>query len=641
MLQKMLKAKRIALTVILLLSAISIVFMPKSIPIAEAASDDVTKPMEFYFHYVDIPVTVAGLQTKYIMNTTQWFSFLTQQEAHANSFYKSIGQPKIAVDFYLYPNFAGPATINGTWQVFIWVNSSAYKPAGFDLQFKETTIGGVTLWDSGPLSPTVTSTIGSYVDVPVYNYNLSTPLVHSFSPDTTLLVEVTVNAGSSADTRIWYDSPGFPSKAILPLQDYAKPVSVKTYDANRTETNMYSVFWNESQRRVIVQANVSDPLGGYDIYMVNATILAPAEQPVLSNVNMTRSTNGFWETKYWHLYEAEWQYPSTAMSGNYTVMITVVDYNGYYHFLDQGTFGPHIESAYHTFSIGIQYPVQIRTIDTHNQILVNANVRAVSADVVLASGYTNSSGWWTSALWAGYYNITVFWQGVEVAKELVGITNQSSFTIPCQVYYPAFKIVDDVDTPLPEAEVYVTSPNGTTTVPPLYTAQDGYVNLTQASGGSYEFVILWKGVTVKDTTLTVNSDGPYSINTAVYQFTVVVLGSDRAVVSGAYVIVYTQSGVGYGLEITDAAGQAVFRLPKGTYRIDIRFSSIYWLTAVTSQKSEPSKLISSSSTLTMILDDYPPAVWTTLGFWLLIVCSVTPVLAIVFVLYKKGKIFAR
>jgi len=107
------------------------------------------------------------------------------------------------------------------------------------------------------------------------------------------------------------------------------------------------------------------------------------------------------------------------------------------------------------------------------------------------------------------------------------------------------------------------------------------------------------------------------------------------------VIVYTQSGVGYGLEITDAAGQAVFRLPKGTYKIDVRYSSIYWLMAVTSQASEPSKLITSSDTLNIILDGFPPAVWTALGFWLLIVGLAAPVIAAVFVLYKKGKILVR
>jgi hypothetical protein len=611
-------------------------------PLVKASpSNPITKPMEFYFHYVERPVTVAGLETKYVMNTTRWFKFLTQEEAHANSFYKPTGLPKIVIDFYLYPNFAGQASINGSWQVFIWVNSSAYTPVEFALEFREITLGGVTLWDSGLLSPVVTSTIGEYVDVPVYSYNLSVPLAHSFNADTTLQVEITINTGASADARIWYDSPLYPSKVILPVQDYARPLSVETYNANRTRTTVYSVFWNESQRKVIVQANVTDPFGGYDIYMVNATILNPGGQPVLSDVNMTRTTDSFWKTKYSLLYEVEWLYPSTAMSGNYTVMVTVIDYNGFYHYQNTGSFEPFIEGANVTFSIGVQYPVQVKTIDAHNKILPNATVKAMSGDVVLASGYTNSSGWWNIGLWAGHYNITVFWYGVEVAMEPVQVANQSSFVIQCRVYYPSFRVVDDVKSPLAEAEVYITSPNGTTTMPPLYTAQDGYINLTQAPGGIYRFVILWKGVTVKDEEVTVDSDGPYTLSTEVYQLTVRVLGKDGAPVSGAYVIVYTQSGVGYGLEITDSAGQAAFRLPKGTYKVDVRFSSVYWLTTTASQVSEPSKLIDSSDTMTVILEDFPPAIWTTLGFWIVIVCSIIPVVLAFLFIYKRGRIFTR
>src|SRR3990170_5171392 len=71
---------------------------------AAASYTGTAKPMEFYLHYLDTPVNVAGIQSKYVINSTQWFRFQTQQEAYANSFYKSIGQPKIAVDFYLYPN---------------------------------------------------------------------------------------------------------------------------------------------------------------------------------------------------------------------------------------------------------------------------------------------------------------------------------------------------------------------------------------------------------------------------------------------------------------------------------------------------------------------------------------------------------
>jgi len=635
----MLKKHRAASTSLLLIFMSSACFALSGVAYVEVAGayTGVAKPMEFYLHYIDAPVYVAGLETKHIMNTTKFFKFLTQEQAYANSFYKSVGQPKVVIDFYLCPNLAGPVSIDGSWQVFIWVNSSAYKPSDFNLQFKEVTVGGATLWDSGLLNPTVTSSIGRYIDVPVYNYNLSTPLTHTFNANTTLLVEVTVNAGASADTRIWYDSPLYPSKVILPLEDYARPISVKTYDANYTETYVFSVFWNESQRKVIVQANVTDPLGGYDVYMVNVTIRNPEGQAVLNGATMTRITDSMWKTRYSHIYEAVWPYSHTAMSGTYTVEVSVVDNNGYHHQLNYGVFDPHVEYGYQDFSIGVQYQVQIRTIDTHNQSLADAEVRAVSDGVTLAQGHTNASGWWEKGLWAGYYNITVYWYETEVAKEPIQVTEASNFTVQCKIYYPSFKIVDDVNETLPESEVYVKSPNGTTSFPPFYTNSAGFINLTQVPNGNYTLTILWKGIIVQNTTLNVDSDGPFTIKTHVYKLTVKVLGNNVAPVQGAYVIIYTQSGFGYGFELSDATGQTTFKLPEGTYKIDVRFSSVYWLSIVTASATNPSYTINSSGPLTITLTDFPPPIWTTLGFMLLILLFLLAVIIAVFMVLRHRK----
>jgi hypothetical protein len=176
--------------------------------------------------------------------------------------------------------------------VFIWANASAYKPATFAIEFKEITVGSDVLWDSGALNPTVTSSIGAYVDVPVYNYNLSVPLTHIFNANTTLLVEVEVNAGSAANTRIWFDSPLYPSKVILPAENYARPFWVKTYSVDNSETNLFYYNASESERIVIAHANVTDPFGGYDIYRVNMTIIDPEGNPVINNIEMTRMSDG-------------------------------------------------------------------------------------------------------------------------------------------------------------------------------------------------------------------------------------------------------------------------------------------------------------------------------------------------------------
>jgi len=511
--------------------------------------------MQFYFHYLDNPVAVGGVETKYVMNTTRQFGFSTQQEAQENSFFKAVGLPKIEVDFYLYPNLAGPVTIDGSWQVYLWVNGSAYKPTGFALYFKEIALGGNTLWDSGVINPTITSTIGGYIDVPVYNYNLSTTLTHTFGAGSTVFVGVEVNAGSSADTRIWYDSELYPSKIILPAKDYARPYQVKTYAYDNSETNLFHYNWSESQRIVTIRANVTDPFGGYDINRVGMTILDPAGNSVVNDVSMMRASNGQWETAFSHMFEANYTYASTAQRGNYTVIVTVIDNNGYYRDLDTGSAEPFVEQYTHVFSIGV-----IVYVD------------------------------------------------------------------------PAFQMVDDVGDPLPNAQVYVKWPNGTRDILPRYTSANGFINFTDVPIANYEFTVLWKDVLVKQITVDVSSNGPYVIKTEVYRLAVGLLGSDGNTINGAYVIAYTKSGVGYGLSITDEEGQAIFKLPKGTYDLEAHYRGDYWLTMITAKANETDVILDASKSITMTMTTFPPALWTTIGFWIVVAAIIAVVLVVI---YKK------
>ena len=542
-----------AICALLLISSIATGNMTRTVNAAPSYTG-VAKPMQFYFHYRETPVTVAGLETKYVIDTSREFSFSTQQQAFTNSFFKPVGLPKIEVDFYLYPNLAGPVTISGSWQTFIWINGSAYKPTGFTLQFKEITINGETLWESGLINPTVTSSVGEYIDVPVYNYNLSTSLTHTFGAGTTIFVGIEVNAGSAADTRIWYDSELYPSKIILPAKDYARPIEVKTYTYDNQESTMFYYNWSQSQRIVNVRANLTDPFGGYDIYRVNMTILDPAGDPVVDDQSMSRTSNGQWETGFSHLFEANYTYPSTAQRGNYTVIVSVIDNNGYYRSLDTTEAEPFIEHYTHIFSIGI--------------IL--------------------------------YFD-------------------------------PAFQIVDDMGDPLPNAQVYVKWPNGSRDILPRYASVNGFINFTDLPSANYEFTILWKDVLVKQITVDVASNGPYVIKTDVYQLTVEVLGNDQSTVHGAYVIVYTRSGVGCGLSISNETGQAIFKLPKGIYDVEAYYSGEYWLRVFTATANETGINVDTSRSIAITLAEFPPPIWATTGFWLILI----PILVIIGIVAYK------
>jgi len=270
--------------------------------------------------------------------------------------------------------------------------------------------------------------------------------------------------------------------------------------------------------------------------------------------NMERVSNGQWETGFSHVFEANYTYPSSAQRGNYTVIVSVVDNNGYYRILETGKAEPFIEQFTHGFSIGV-----ILYLD------------------------------------------------------------------------PAFQIVDDVGDPLPNAQIYVKWPNGSRDYLPRYTSENGFVNFTDVPSANYEFTIFWKDVLVKQTVVDVVSNGPYLIVTDVYQLTVEVLGNDQSSVFGAYVIVYTQSGVGFGLSVSNETGQAVFKLPKGVYDIEAHYSGEYWLKAFTTMSNETEVNLDATRSKTIILADFPPPIWTTTGFWLLLI----PILIIVFIVVYK------
>jgi hypothetical protein len=341
---------------------------------------------------------------------------------------------------------------------------------------------------------------------------------------------------------------------VLPAKDYARPADVKTYSYENKATNLFHYNWSTNQRIVIIRANVTDPFGGYDVYRVNVTVLDPSGNPVLKDIAMARTLYNQWETSYSHMFEANYTYASTAERGGYTVLVSVVDNNGYYKNLDTGSSLPFIEHYTHNFSIG--------------EIL--------------------------------YYN-------------------------------PSFQMVDDVGDPLPNAQVYVKWPNGTRDTLPRYTSVNGFINFTGLPTANYEFTVFWKDVLVKQTTIELDSDGPYVIKTEVYQLTVEVQGSDESTVDGAYVIAYTQTGLGYGLSITDEAGQAVFKLPRGTYDIEAHYSGAYWLSEIRTTANKTDVEVNSSKSETITLSGYPPALWTTVGFWLILI----PILAIAaFIVYR-------
>lgn len=289
-------------------------------------------------------MSVGGIQTNYVLNSTSRFDFQTQLAAKQNSIYKNTGLASVVIDFYAYPNLAGPATLNGTWQVFLSANSSGYHPTIFNMRFREFPLGsGTATYDSGQINPIVTSSIGAYLDVPVYSYNLTTPtaLGHTFAQGSTIDLSVTVNDGAAADSRIWYDSPSFPSKVILPVVNPGEPAKIWTAD---TTGAARSTFPTQSQT-VMISANVTDPFGGYDVNatavgtkgaLVTLSLTGPSGSTLVNGQRMTQLTGGVAVLN--NLFQSNVSISGTA--GNYIATVSSTDNSG------------NLEQLSYTFAVG-------------------------------------------------------------------------------------------------------------------------------------------------------------------------------------------------------------------------------------------------------------------------------------------------
>ncbi len=599
-------------------------------PGAAASQNPNAKNVTFYWHYSATPESVGGIQTHYVLNTTSKFDYPTQLLAKQNSFYKPSGLPSITVDFFVYPNLAGPVRVNGTWQVFLWANSSANTPTTFNIEFREYQLGsGTPTYDSGLITPIVTSPIGKYLDVPVYSYNLTTPtvLAHTFAQGSTIDVSVAVNSGAASDSRIWFDSSIYPSKVILPAVDRGHPAEIWTEDSTGFVT---SAFTATAGLKVLVNANVTDPFGGYDVNatatgskntMATLTITAPNGTIIVSGQRMTLMSGGLLALN--NLLQYNLTLP-LGMPGQYSVLVSSTDNSGN---LEQLTF---------TFTLGQTHNLGVYIVDSKSRPLPGSILTVWSGSFQVFSGIASSSGTVNGTLVSANYTMRVSWQGVTVYQSTVSFAANTNLILVTAVYDPTMLVVDGTGAPLSGALVSITHPNGTVLPGWQTTGVNGNLSLSRAPGGGWGFTVLWKTVNVYSGTVQIRSNGAYTIKTMVYQYTVTVDDTAGHPVQGAYVVLYNNYGVVYDFKATDASGSVTLRVPVGTYTVVGLYSTTYLYTPVTASANKTSVVINSSGSLTLTLTGYPPSIISTSAF-LLLVLAIIGGAAVVFVTYLVMK----
>jgi hypothetical protein len=139
-----------------------------------------------------------------------------------------------------------------------------------------------------------------------------------------LQLVVNVSGNSNAlGVDIYYNSAAMNSRVVLPTDTYVNVEWVRTYNATGSEQYDF-----QAGDAVEVRANVSDPLGIYDIAGATVTVTSPNGSLIVDNQPMAMFLEDPSALQGWRIYNYSFALGLAAEGGKYTVEVTAYESNG-------------------------------------------------------------------------------------------------------------------------------------------------------------------------------------------------------------------------------------------------------------------------------------------------------------------------
>lgn len=228
-----------------------------------------------YFHGLNAPVSVNGLNVWSIFNTTTLWTAQAEPS----------GVQTLDVVWTMYPALAGDLKLNGQYSVSLYIKAN------------DTATGSQLQTWLYMRSPTGTETSLRYAGTTINvgtTYQLFTITSSAVSQTVpagyTLRLEAMVNLTGAYTFYIAYGSATYPSKITLPLEDH---VTIAT------SSDKDKVL---GQDTILFTVKVKDALGGYDLHTPTVTIRDSGNVARKSNAQTTAYSVG--DTQY----ENTWTY---------------------------------------------------------------------------------------------------------------------------------------------------------------------------------------------------------------------------------------------------------------------------------------------------------------------------------------------
>ena len=257
-----------------------------------AIHDDVTLTTEtpqpptvqktFYLHEVSL-------------NTTQ-----------PNSESPTLIQPNSLYSWQQIPPFADDFNVVGTIKISLWLNSSSTSTHDVTVSLIYT--NGITSYTLG--SQTKTVSLSSTPELVIFNITLTS---QTSIPKGNYLIMRLENTQTTDNIYVFHNGT-YLSNITLNTTTYVK--------VERILTNKTEYFVNET---ALILANITDPIGSYDICEANITIYYPNGTLYIKDDNMNLNATDPNEPSFWKLYDYNLPLP---VPGIYNVTICGVESNG-------------------------------------------------------------------------------------------------------------------------------------------------------------------------------------------------------------------------------------------------------------------------------------------------------------------------
>lgn len=567
------KSKSILLVSLLLL--VSAAGLQSAVSTASATPYSGSPPsptnLTVYYHNLTTPVTIGSQQLLNIADT--WNDTVS---TYSNSGGNISSLHYLSLNFTVFPQLAGPLTVNGTVYSWMYFSQSGSAPTSghITLSVYELTPSGTSaLIGTGPLIATSVNYPGSAptsIMVTGPSLNITVPANDSLS------FNIVANGGTSqVYSAYWGNVQGtyYYSRAVIPASTYLEVSSL--YAQNSTGQTVYSLSQTSSNKNLTIYANLTDPLGQYDFssWPVDYSV-ANATGTSIASGQMT-AVGSYSPYSFMRQFDFSLNY-SSFPSGPIVITVNGTDNTMHNYLSASGVlYGRNAHGTLELF-VGTP-PVNVRFLvtDAAGNSVSGAQLNVMQFTSKVASNMTGNGGLTDMLLSGGNYTVDIFWQSVNVGAFPVTVSNVSSnFTLKAGIYSPVLVFEDQSGSPLSYTQVEFISPAGIR-LPLMSGSANGSVALSEVAGGEYSGTVLWHGSAVFNGTISIDSNGVTNVSVSAYmQSFRVVSSSGSPVATANVVVVNSTTGIYAGFNTTDSGGLASSVIPYGVYTIQVYWKGI-------------------------------------------------------------------